>query len=142
MYVSSASAELTEDSLHQILANAQSNNAARGITGLLLHADGNLMQLIEGPQSAVEALFEKISQDRRHKQVMVLFRKAMEKRDFPEFKMGFRRVSRDLVEEMIPAFTDIVEKRQLDEQTLKGLSQHVSIFLRSFARTTGITSMA
>ncbi len=138
MYVSSARPELTEDSLHEILTTAQINNADQGITGLLLHSEGNLIQLIEGPKSNAEALFEKIRHDPRHSHIMVLHRKEIEKRDFPEFKMGFRRVSQELLNSQIPTFTDIVEKRQLTDEALAGISRQVAIFLRVFARITQI----
>lgn len=136
LYVSSATPELTDDALLQLLARAQPRNAARGITGLLLHCDGNLIQVLEGPHDEVEALFLKIEKDSRHTGIMVLTRRTIEKRDFPEFKMGFRRSSRQTLDQRIPGFTDIVEKRDLGNETLEGLSKHVSVFLKSFATTT------
>lgn len=140
MYVSSARPELTEDALHEILSAAQTNNAKRGISGILLHSDGNLLQLIEGSESQVNLLFDKISQDTRHDKLLVLYRQQVKTRDFPDFKMGFRRVKRQVLQDRFPAFTDIVEKRQLNQASLKGLSKHVSVFLRTFARTTRIES--
>lgn len=136
MYVSSATPILDEAELKKILNAAQTNNTKNTITGILLHSDGNLLQLIEGPESKVEALFAKIEQDTRHTQLMVLFRKRIEQRDFPNFKMGFRSATPEQLLAQFPAYTEIVEKRQLPDSDLEGLSKRVATFLRAFARTT------
>lgn len=136
LYLSSARPELTEDALLKILSESQQRNAARGVTGLLLHSDGNLIQIIEGEESTVEALFSKIESDPRHHHVIVLSRKFVKTRDFPEYKMGFKRASSQRLEAELPGFSDIVEQRKLPKDTLNGLSKHVSVFLKTFARST------
>ena len=136
MYASSARSSLTEDGLTQILSRAQVNNARNGITGILLHSDGNILQVIEGPKPSVDRLYAKIEQDTRHCNLLLLYRKDVEKRDFPRFKMGFRSASREQLERNFPAYTDIVERRRLPKEELSGLSTRVATFLRAFARTT------
>ncbi len=56
----------------RILARASGANAKRGITGALLLADGQFLQAIEGPLAEVEALFERICSDLRHRDVQLL----------------------------------------------------------------------
>ena len=136
LYLSSAKPELTEEALLQILSESQQRNAAIDITGLLLHSDGNIIQVIEGEKDVVERLFAKIEKDTRHHQVIVLSRKLVTQRDFPEYKMGFKRATPQRLAEELPGFSDIVEKRQLPKTTLDGLSRHVAIFLKTFARST------
>ena len=136
LYLSSARPELTEEALLQILAESQQRNAAREVTGLLLHSDGSIIQIIEGTESTVEALFSKIERDPRHHNVSVLFRRFVEQRDFPEYKMGFKRASPKQLAAELPGFSDIVENRKLPKATLDGLSKHVSVFLKTFARST------
>ena len=138
LYYSTANPELTEDALTEILMESQKRNAKREITGLLLHSDGNIIQIIEGKKEDVEALFEKIEHDKRHRGVFVLSRKHVEKRDFPEYKMGFRRPERDLIETQIPGFSDLVERGSIPANQLDGLSTLVATFLRTFARSTGL----
>lgn len=140
LYFSTATPELTEDALTEILMESQNRNAKRNITGLLLHSDGNIIQIIEGEKEDVEALFAKIEHDKRHRGVLVLSRKHVEKRDFPEYKMGFRRPSRDLIEAQIPGFTDFVERGTIPPHQLEGLSTLVATFLRTFARSTGLSA--
>ena len=136
LYLSAARPELTEEALLQILSESQQRNASRDITGLLLHSDGSLIQVIEGAESTVEALFSKIERDPRHHGVTVLFRKFVETRDFPEYKMGFKRAGLKQLAEKLPGFSEIVENRKLPKATLDGLSTHVSIFLKTFAKST------
>ena len=140
VYMSSARPELTKDALIEILAAAQTNNAKRGITGLLLHSNGNLIQVIEGTKENVEALYSKVENDSRHEHPMVLYRKDIARRDFPEFKMGFRTPKLSELEANFPAFTDLVEKRHLPKETLATISKHAATFLRTFARTTRLKS--
>jgi hypothetical protein len=136
LYLSSAKQELTEDVLHKILAETQQRNAAIDITGLLLHSDGNIIQIIEGAKHHVEQLFAKIEKDTRHHQVIVLSRKEVSQRDFPEYKMGFKRAPSQQLAQALPGFSDIVENRNFQKATLDGLSRHVAIFLKTFARST------
>lgn len=136
LYLSSARPELNEEALLHILSESQQRNASRDITGLLLHSDGNLIQVIEGMEHAVESLFSRIERDPRHHQIMVLSRKFVDTRDFPEFKMGFKRASAQRLAVELPGFSDIVENRKFPKTTLNGLSKHVSILLKTFARST------
>lgn len=138
IYISSANDELTEDALLKLLASSQQRNASRGITGILLHSDGNIIQVIEGPREAVETLYVKIAADLRHRGVTLVARKAVLQRDFPDYKMGFKRAKKSDFHEQLPGFTDVVEQKAVSEEQLKGLSTLVATFIRSFAKVTRI----
>jgi hypothetical protein len=88
-YLSSTPALLSADDIAQILISSRSNNAALGVTGLLVYKDGSVLQFLEGEENSVENRFRKISEDARHRGIIVLYRKPIEKRDFPEWTMGF-----------------------------------------------------
>ena len=138
IYFSSAKAELTEAALRKLLARSQSRNSKKGITGLLLHSGGNIIQIIEGEKSKVEDLFLKIQSDPRHKNVTAVSRSFSKERDFPHYSMGFKRVGKQLAEKEVPGFTDIIEKGHIPQDTLKDVSKHIRVFLQSFARVTRI----
>jgi hypothetical protein len=138
IYISTASSELTEDALLEVLARSQSRNKERGITGLLLHADGSIIQVMEGPEQAVRSLYTKVAADKRHKGVTLMSCRSVDARDFPNFKMGFKRTRLEELEAEIPGFTDIVEKRGVTKEELEGLSKLVATFIRTFAKTTKI----
>jgi acylphosphatase len=122
----------------ELLSVSQKRNASRQITGLLLHSDGNIIQVIEGPEKEVLKLYEKISADSRHRGVTLMSSRNIEKRDFPEYKMGFKRANRREFEEQLPGFSDVVENGDFSSAQLAGLSKVVATFIRTFAKTTNI----
>jgi hypothetical protein len=138
IYISTAEPCLTESELLDLLEKSRIHNAEREITGLLLHSDGNLIQVIEGPRQEIEALYEKIAQDHRHRGVTLMSNRPIERRDFPHFKMGFKRVQSKHIEINIPNFSKVVDNGGFSQEELKGLSKLVRTFLQTFARTTNI----
>lgn len=91
VYISAAEHNFTEKELHELLAKARENNQKLDITGMLLFHEGSFIQALEGEKSAVENLYEKISQDQRHAETRVIFRGELEERDFETWSMGFYR---------------------------------------------------
>ena len=142
IYISTANRELTEDALLELLSASQKRNAAKEITGLLLHSDGNIIQVIEGPEAAAKALYEKIAADNRHRGVTLISSRSIDQRDFPEFKMGFKRARSVDFKEQLAGFTDVVEKRGVSDEQLAGLSKMVATFIRTFAKSTKIDHFA
>jgi hypothetical protein len=83
----------TDDSvLADILRTSQKNNARDGLTGMLLYADGNFLQVLEGPPEAVEQTFARIELDPRHSHVIVMSDEPTTQRDFADWSMGLRRL--------------------------------------------------
>jgi len=91
VYMSQATRSLTEAELADLLAVSRRNNAARGITGLLMYEADTFMQALEGPREAVEALFRKISRDPRHTGVHVICEDYVKERYFGPWRMAFQR---------------------------------------------------
>lgn len=89
LYVSSATLRITEPIVDEILTASRRNNAAAGITGMLLFCGDNFLQVLEGDAAAVDATFERIGRDRRHRKVDVLLRQPAAARLFGEWSMGF-----------------------------------------------------
>ena len=80
-------ANRTED-LDKIFLTARSNNRRREVTGALLYSSGYFAQVLEGPQTEIEQVFEKIQRDPRHSDVTVLECAGIANRDFPEWSMA------------------------------------------------------
>ena len=74
--------------IENILAAAQSNNPAIGVTGALLYSGGYFCQVIEGEEEVLEELFETIQMDDRHGEVTVLHFDPIEERGFGEWAMA------------------------------------------------------
>ena len=74
--------------LDQILATARANNSRREVTGALLYNAGYFAQVLEGPRTSIEHIFERIQRDQRHGDVTVLECSGIQLRDFPEWSMA------------------------------------------------------
>jgi hypothetical protein len=72
VYLSAAARPLSEAELDTLDAESQRRNAARGITGLLMHGGGRFYGLVEGPRRRVIALMERIAVDPRHRGMRIL----------------------------------------------------------------------
>jgi hypothetical protein len=94
LYVSNTARDADPAMLEDILTASRRNNAWLGITGMLLHADGGFLQVLEGEADVVSALFDRIAADKRHWNSHVLLKRAAE-RMFGAWSMGFHRLSRD-----------------------------------------------
>lgn len=90
LYRSQATHLLGEAQLMELLAQSQARNSVHHITGLLCYCkDGHFVQVLEGSQAAVEAVYARIQQDGRHHQLEVFSRGANPIRQFADWSMAF-----------------------------------------------------
>jgi Sensors of blue-light using FAD len=87
LYVSVAPADADERLLQAILSSARRRNDALGISGALLHYGGHFLQVLEGEQHRVDALFERIRRDTRHADPHVVSRDDVPGRLFGDWSM-------------------------------------------------------
>jgi hypothetical protein len=73
IYFSSPNSKLSEDSLVGILTDAQIYNINHGISGFLVSTQNKLIQLIEGKKDDVMQLFEIISKDSSHHDIVIAY---------------------------------------------------------------------
>ncbi len=90
VYISTAAEMFTRAKLTELLKSSVQRNTETGITGMLLYKDGTFMQVLEGDQAAVTALYAKISRDPRHHHVIPLLKESIPERQFPDSAMAFR----------------------------------------------------
>ncbi len=110
VYVSAAMQLFSKSQLVLLLEQARATNEQLGITGMLLYKDGNFIQLIEGGQDEVQALYaEKIARDPRHHRLEVVFEGGVHERLFSEWSMGFRDLT-DPALLTLPGFTDYMNR--------------------------------
>ena len=86
--VLSGDANRDRHEVRRILATAQRHNTRNGVTGALLFNGQHFAQVLEGPQTAVEETFERIQQDPRHGDVVLLSFAPAEHRLFSSWKMA------------------------------------------------------
>ncbi|SFQ67308.1 BLUF domain-containing protein [Hymenobacter arizonensis] len=89
VYMSRAVRPLSDQELQQMLDQCRRDNASRNVTGVLFYSHGNIAQLIEGDAAVLEPLFEKISRDGRHSNVVELVKKNIAARSFSDWSMAF-----------------------------------------------------
>ena len=90
VYVSSATTLFSEADLADILRTSRERNAAVGVTGALLYSDGNLMQVLEGDETVVRALYGRISRDPRHTGLITVLEGHQDTRQFADWSMAGR----------------------------------------------------
>ena len=88
-YVSSATHLLTADELDRLLALSRELNARDGISGALLHHDGNFLQYLEGPEPALHAVYARIRRSTLHHGLVELLDEPIPARRFEGWYMGF-----------------------------------------------------
>ena len=76
-----------EATLSAILLIARRNNPRDAITGALICRNDVYLQLLEGPQAAVEARYGSIARDRRHLEVVKRVSRPVTERLFPTWAM-------------------------------------------------------
>lgn len=103
-YESRATEAMTEGDLRDILRQSRSSNAEFGITGLLVHARGRFLQVLEGPEPAVRDLYATIREDPRHEHVDTLHSTMVAERSFPEWKMALENLAVVAGEEGVSPF--------------------------------------
>jgi hypothetical protein len=94
VYASAAVVTFTREDLQRLLAQARAKNLIHHVTGMLLYDSGSFMQVLEGPEAGVDAIWGSIQRDPRHHQIVVRYRQPVEAREFPEWTMGFIDTSR------------------------------------------------
>ena len=88
IYVSDKT-DTSSDSLTDIYDISQKNNSESGISGCLLIGSNSYLQLLEGPDTAVENLYSKIEMDSRHKKVKKLFEQHIDEKLLSSWSMKF-----------------------------------------------------
>ena len=89
IYTSLASRDLPPEELAQLLDKARVNNTAQGITGMMICHRREFMQLLEGEQAVVQALYDRIAVDPRHQQLRKIWDGPIRERGFPDWGMAF-----------------------------------------------------
>lgn len=95
IYLSSGLKDLTSSDVKEILVKAKENNRDKNITGVLLYLDKNFIQVLEGEKENVIILYQKISLDHRHKNVIKVIEGSIAYRQFDKWDMGFIEIDSD-----------------------------------------------
>ena len=92
IYSSRAKEAMTLTTLVVLLMQARALNEQHHITGALVYGDGQFMQVMEGEEAVLQALYERIVQDPRHHDVRTLAEGPIARRSFAQWSMAFGEV--------------------------------------------------
>lgn len=92
IYISSTRTAFTAADLDEILRVSRRNNAAVGVSGLLVAGGRRFLQVLEGTKDTIDVVFERIKRDPRHHAVVVLSNTEITARSFGQWSMGYSRV--------------------------------------------------
>jgi len=88
MYASRATEAARPETMVAILKKSTLNNALTGVTGVLCFSDNIFVQVLEGGRLQVSKLYNRIAQDPRHTDVVLLSYEEIDERRFAGWSMG------------------------------------------------------
>ncbi len=115
IYASQAQKPMDKATLEAILEASRANNRQQDITGLLIYRyspgtnSGHFIQMLEGEEQSVRALYERIGRDKRHHTKIVFDKGDIPARMFGEWAMGFKNIDSELLTEL-PGYARLGEE--------------------------------
>lgn len=88
LYISFRQPSCTDEDVKSILEQSVKNNGKQNITGVLLYSESKFLQVLEGENEQILALYDNIKTDPRHKKVLMLSLKPLKERFFPSWQMA------------------------------------------------------
>ncbi|WP_418152016.1 BLUF domain-containing protein [Litorimonas sp. RW-G-Af-16] len=104
------------------------------VTGLTLFSEGSFMTVIEGPRTAVTAIYEFYRTDGRMSDVKVMVSRESDTREFNDFRIGFRHW--DFSDACSGAFQ--LNERSLMSSLPTNPSTELRVLTNTFARVTAL----
>ncbi|UOG73334.1 BLUF domain-containing protein [Hymenobacter tibetensis] len=125
-YRSRATFGVTVADVEALVEWSRNYNAQHQLTGLLLYSEEQFVQVIEGEEAAVRALFARIQQDARHRQVVTLSEGPGPQRLFAEWSMAWGQVDPVELTQVLGA----VERQILLPESIT--DPHLQLLLHAF----------
>lgn len=134
LYLSTPTVPFSDEDLKELLVKSRENNRARSVSGILLFVNNLFIQVLEGESDDVEALYQLISRDPRHKSILKIYDKPIEEKLFDVWSMAFNKATSEELFEYgyftLNEFKEITEgvgdyetikilRKILDENSLK-----------------------
>ena len=110
IYISAETYRFDPEDLKILLQKARENNEQLGISGMLVYHEGSFLQILEGPEEDVMALYNKINRDRRHGEVKLLLRSVETERKFHDWSMGFVNIDDEGTTRKLTGFKDFFRR--------------------------------
>lgn len=109
-YVSTVAPNLPISVIQDLLEQSSKKNNKKGITGILLFSNGNFFQVLEGEKNAVEDLFNTIKEDKKHYDLLPVFKKEISNPEFKEYKSDFLSLDTTYQENDLDLYISQIER--------------------------------
>ncbi|MFT6790267.1 MAG: hypothetical protein ACJAVX_003668 [Pseudoalteromonas rhizosphaerae] len=94
IYASTITEHFNPSSLEEIIEKAALNNEKNNVTGMLCFNRKYFLQCIEGSRTDVNKTYNKILNDKRHTEIILLDYREINAREFSNWSMGYVPTSR------------------------------------------------
>lgn len=126
-YVSRLARDCGGEELGRIMTVSRRNNRGLGVTGALCYSPRGFLQILEGPASAVNQLYRRIVQDKRHVDVTLVEYTPVHQRDFARWSMAYIRTD-EIDRGLLRQFTtrDVFDPFEMSPAQARGFLQAVA----------------
>ncbi len=93
VYLSSATRLLSDDDLTGLLRECRRHNEDNAVTGVLVHSEGNFMQMLEGPSQSIEHIMARVRASPLHRGIIELIDAPVSVREFGTWSMAFKQAN-------------------------------------------------
>lgn len=87
LYISKALKPFNTNDLSQLSTTSTINNQTKGITGYLYFENNRFLQYMEGDETTINEMVDKISHDKRHELLSLIEKQNLTDRRFPDWGM-------------------------------------------------------
>jgi len=126
VYQSLAEKEFNLEDLNELMVLSRVSNVENGITGCLMYHNRTFIQVIEGEKLAVQTLYEKIKNDRRHSKVETIWEDGIHERGFSGWSMSLMNLGDSNISSL---FSDFLDSDELSHD-IKGIVTTSKALLR------------
>lgn len=120
-YVStSRERSISPEAIDRLLSSARKFNKSCGVTGVLLHHDGNFFQYLEGSPEAVNIVYNRVLRSTSHCGIVEMLNSEVEQRHFSTWAMGFSEATKTDLQQISQA-TWNEQRRQITNQPMDSL---------------------
>ncbi len=99
--MSSQSQVLRDKDIEEMLFQIREKNKKLAITGVLLLIQGKFVQYIEGHATEIDNVYHSIEKDPRHNELILLDSGEVEKRQFKDWSMAYKKVGDDEIKAIV-----------------------------------------
>lgn len=103
IYISQVENRVRYEDAESIAEVSSGNNARVGVTGLLVYTSSHFLQVLEGEEAAVRAIYARVKGDKRHSRITTLFDGSVPEPGFGKWAMKAKMPTAEMRSEVMAA---------------------------------------